>query len=338
MKKYKLMIKTHNITGLKYLCITKKDNWEKYTGSGVRWKKHLQKHGNDISTELLYSSDDYNDFLMHCYFYSDMFEVSINEEFANLIPEYGYGNGTNKSNLELWWEYASQGLKQEMIKKRNDSISKNHWSKGENRNNIIDLLSNKSIKYWNTFSIEERRCMTEQMRNKSIEFFKNKNTKEYKRYVKEQSSKMKMIMDSTPFTVLSERNRKSRLGLSESKRLLRKQKIQKVYKTGKHDSLFEKYSEERKGIGNPYAKIIVWENKKYTKSQFNLFLKENSITYEHANQILSDPNILNCYRDYEPENKTYEVITCPHCNKQSKQNKKPSSFKRWHFDNCKEKK
>ena len=31
---YKLMIKQHNITGLKYLCITKKDDYVKYTGSG----------------------------------------------------------------------------------------------------------------------------------------------------------------------------------------------------------------------------------------------------------------------------------------------------------------
>ena len=54
MAKYKLMIKTHNVTGLKYLCITKKENWPEYLGSGKYWRNHLISHGPDIRTELLY--------------------------------------------------------------------------------------------------------------------------------------------------------------------------------------------------------------------------------------------------------------------------------------------
>ena len=73
---YKLMIKTHNLTGLKYLCITKRANWQDYLGSGTRWNRHLKKHGNDISTELLFESDDYSTFVEVCYYYSDLFDVA----------------------------------------------------------------------------------------------------------------------------------------------------------------------------------------------------------------------------------------------------------------------
>jgi len=45
-----LCIKQHNQTGLKYLCKTTRKNPIKYAGSGRYWKRHLQKHGNDITT------------------------------------------------------------------------------------------------------------------------------------------------------------------------------------------------------------------------------------------------------------------------------------------------
>ena len=47
-----LYLKTHNISGLKYLGQTK-NNPFKYNGSGVIWKKHLKKYGLDITTEIL---------------------------------------------------------------------------------------------------------------------------------------------------------------------------------------------------------------------------------------------------------------------------------------------
>lgn len=56
---YKLMAKTHNVTGLKYLSITKRENWIDYPDSGIRWKNHIARHGNDVSTEILFESDDY---------------------------------------------------------------------------------------------------------------------------------------------------------------------------------------------------------------------------------------------------------------------------------------
>lgn len=51
MKTY-LYIKTHNITGLKYFGKTNKSDYTKYKGSGTYWVRHVNAHGNDVSTEL----------------------------------------------------------------------------------------------------------------------------------------------------------------------------------------------------------------------------------------------------------------------------------------------
>jgi len=49
---YYLYIKTHNITGLKYLGYTKRKDPYKYKGSGDYWTKHINKHGYDVTTEI----------------------------------------------------------------------------------------------------------------------------------------------------------------------------------------------------------------------------------------------------------------------------------------------
>lgn len=51
MKPTYLYIKTHK-TGLKYFGKTIKDPFV-YKGSGVVWLRHIKKHGNDVSTEVL---------------------------------------------------------------------------------------------------------------------------------------------------------------------------------------------------------------------------------------------------------------------------------------------
>lgn len=328
------MIKTHNETGLKYLCITKRKDWESYLGSGVKWKKHLAKYGANISTEILYESDNYNDFLLQCLYYSDLFNVVFNEEFANLIPEKGYETGVGKTNLELWWEYSTVEMRNEVVNKRILKQIENHWSRSHSEEEVKDKISVKSIQYWNSFTIDERREMMRYMKEGLRKFYEDKTTPEYLEHCRKKSMSMKRVMESIPFSVLSERNTKRRLNLSPEKKELRKQKFRLSYATGKHQSLFDRYSQERKGVGNPYAKVIVWNGIRYTKSEFQKFCKENNITNQQADSILTSGNQM-CYREYDSQSqKQYELLVCPHCNKQS--NKKPSSFKRWHFNNCKE--
>ena len=53
-----LMVKTHIVTGLKYLCkrVTTSDSKAiSYKGSGKYWKNHLKIHGKNINTEILAS-------------------------------------------------------------------------------------------------------------------------------------------------------------------------------------------------------------------------------------------------------------------------------------------
>lgn len=90
---YKLMIKTHLGTGLKYLCSTKAAGkaFDVYTGSGAFWKKHLKANGRLISTEVIFETADYDVFQIECYNKSVEFDVVTSDKWANLIPESGCG-------------------------------------------------------------------------------------------------------------------------------------------------------------------------------------------------------------------------------------------------------
>jgi len=89
-----LMIKTHQVTGLKYLCkkVTTSDSKAiSYKGSGTRWNNHLKVHGNHINTEILakYDLDKINEFSQLCLEYSNKFDIVKSNEWANLIEENG---------------------------------------------------------------------------------------------------------------------------------------------------------------------------------------------------------------------------------------------------------
>lgn len=92
---YYLMIKTHSITGLKYLCQTTRKDPHKYLGSGYYWKDHLASHGNSIATEIIrecQSETELREWGLH---YSELWnvvdakDISGKKIWANLIPEDG---------------------------------------------------------------------------------------------------------------------------------------------------------------------------------------------------------------------------------------------------------
>lgn len=87
-----LYIKTHNITGLKYLGKTTRNPF-KYKGSGKYWNLHLKKHGVDITTEILLETTDKNEIKSAGLYYSQLFNIVDSEEWANLKPECGDGGG-----------------------------------------------------------------------------------------------------------------------------------------------------------------------------------------------------------------------------------------------------
>jgi len=83
-----LYLKTHNKTGLKYLGKTIQDPYV-YKGSGDHWTGHIQKHGNDVTTEILFVTTDLEEFKIKGLEYSTKWNIVESDRFANLIPEDG---------------------------------------------------------------------------------------------------------------------------------------------------------------------------------------------------------------------------------------------------------
>lgn len=86
-----LYIKTHNKTGLNYLGKTNREDYHAYPGSGVRWKRHLNKHGYDYSTQILLATEDKDELKNTGIFFSKLFNVVDSKEWANLQEEKGDG-------------------------------------------------------------------------------------------------------------------------------------------------------------------------------------------------------------------------------------------------------
>lgn len=93
---YYLMIKTHKITGLKYLCQTSRKDPFNYNGSGIYWQSHLKKYGTNISTTILLETTDKNKLKEFGRAYSKFYNIVKSKDWANKIPETGGGPGWKK--------------------------------------------------------------------------------------------------------------------------------------------------------------------------------------------------------------------------------------------------
>ena len=86
-----LYIKTHTITGLKYLGKTENPDPHKYTGSGVYWRRHLQKHGHYYSTEILCECQTEEELFEKGLYFSNLWNIVESSDWANLKEETGLG-------------------------------------------------------------------------------------------------------------------------------------------------------------------------------------------------------------------------------------------------------
>jgi len=93
-----LYVKTHNLTGLKYLGKTTHNPY-KYNGSGKYWQRHLKEHGYDITTEVIFQSDSKETFKDVALYYSKLWNIVESNEWANLTLEEGQGGSTNKGRV-----------------------------------------------------------------------------------------------------------------------------------------------------------------------------------------------------------------------------------------------
>jgi hypothetical protein len=99
MNIYHLYIKTHSISGLQYLGITKKSNPHSYTGSGHYWKRHLHQHGKLYTTTIIQTCYTLTAIAEWGLYYSKLWNIADSKKWANLVPEAGYGRTDNKNKV-----------------------------------------------------------------------------------------------------------------------------------------------------------------------------------------------------------------------------------------------
>ncbi len=92
-----LIVKEHNITGLRYFHkTTKLDKVDTYAGSGKYWLRHLKKYGNDWRnlwvSEVFYDKNLCEEFALA---FSELHQVDTSDKWANLILENGINGGDN---------------------------------------------------------------------------------------------------------------------------------------------------------------------------------------------------------------------------------------------------
>jgi len=91
-----LYVKTHQITGLKYLGQTQRKDPHRYTGSGVYWQIHLKKHGKHYDTVILCECQTKEELAVKGSYYSKLWNVVESKDWANLKEETGTGGRLSK--------------------------------------------------------------------------------------------------------------------------------------------------------------------------------------------------------------------------------------------------
>ena len=105
-----LYVKTHTITGLKYLGKTIEKDPHKYPGSGKYWRLHLKKHGKHYTTEILKECQHPAMVEYWGQYYSDLWNIVDSDEWANLKPEAGDGGKGTR-----WTEEMKQKARERSI-------------------------------------------------------------------------------------------------------------------------------------------------------------------------------------------------------------------------------
>jgi hypothetical protein len=130
-----LYIKRHSKTNLKYFGKTTLSDVEKYCGSGVYWKKHIEKYGKQYVETLWVSEPFYDKELLEEFavFFSDFFEIETSSEWANLIAENGLDGapkGIKREGLsgEKNGMYGKRGSLNPFYGKQHTESQKQLWS------------------------------------------------------------------------------------------------------------------------------------------------------------------------------------------------------------------
>jgi hypothetical protein len=129
-----LYVKTHRVTGLKYLGKTERNPYT-YSGSGIRWKRELNKYGDDVETEVLFQSENLEDIREKGLYYSELWNIVESNEWANFIEENGSGGDTSKFHDYKAISEKMKGVPRPRTKEHQDALTKSlkgqkAWNKG----------------------------------------------------------------------------------------------------------------------------------------------------------------------------------------------------------------
>lgn len=163
---FKLYVKTHNITGLKYLGFTAKQDAHKYTGSGFHWRKHLRVHGKHYDTEILLETDDLQLIREKGSFYSQLWDIVKSPKWANEKPETGPGVIPSPAMVQ----------KQLETKRRNGTL---------NANTPESILKAKNTRQKNNTTLSNPEILKKSLDTKRKNGTLNTNTPETKAKAKE---------------------------------------------------------------------------------------------------------------------------------------------------------
>lgn len=137
-----LLVMSHNVTGLKYFCKTSDlRNIYNYKGSGLYWKRHLAKHGKDITVGIMGFYTDYQRCRDAALKFSQENDIVNSDAWANLVLENGTDGALNGSDNPFYGKKhtpeMAEYLRQQKIGK---SVNKGAYRSPENRAKISASL------------------------------------------------------------------------------------------------------------------------------------------------------------------------------------------------------
>jgi len=137
-----LLVISHNVTGLKYFCKTADlRNVYNYKGSGLYWKKHLNKHGKDVTVGVMGFYTDYQRCRDAALKFSQENDIVNSDAWANLVLENGTDGALNGSDNPFYGKKhtpeMTEHLRQQKIGK---SVNKGAYRSPENRAKISASL------------------------------------------------------------------------------------------------------------------------------------------------------------------------------------------------------
>lgn len=266
---FRLMIKTHRTTNFKYLCVTTKEDYEGYCGSGVRWRKHLKKHGFDVSTELLFEHES-RDFVFKsvCLYFSELYDVVNSDDWANLILE----DGNTGSAFTRYSDKAKVARSENFKELFCDPVKGDAWGRN---------ISRATTEIWSRRSQSER----DAIRDKKTAFYTEENRVEHSNILKEYHSNMSDEQRKEKGKILSDKYQSQ----SDDWKAARGNKIsESLQESSAFVEYVDRMKEERVGGNNPAARIVHWDGLVFDSCKaFFDYIRENKIISKNAaEQIL----------------------------------------------------